>query len=291
VLRCLLALCLVLPGLLGAPPLYAQGSAQEQQAADFAEAKRHFEQGEKHRKAKRYEKAIAEFREAYDLRPSALLIYNIAVCYHEQGLLEEARLFYLEYLAADPESPYRAEVEAILVKLAGRIIKEKPRAAKGNDAAALRHYEEGEAAAGEKRYRDAAKAYAAAYILKPSPNLLYNIAQMYWTAGDAEQARDYYERFLTRAPQDSTDEKLLAAREEAEAHLAELDKAAEPLTQPAVSPALGPFLPPLITPEAEPRKSRSWLFVAAGAVGLGAATAVLISQSRFEPELIIDTER
>ncbi len=52
------------------------------------------------------------------------------------------------------------------------------------------------------KYREALDAYRAAYVLAPSPGLLFNLAQVYRLAGDCDDAAWMYRRFLATDPRD-----------------------------------------------------------------------------------------
>lgn len=69
----------------------------------------------------------------------------------------------------------------------------------------------------EQNYSDAIEAYKAAYVLAPSPGLLFNLAQAYRLAGDCGDAAWMYHRFLQTDPDGEL--KTLAQN-----HLDSLDK-------------------------------------------------------------------
>ncbi len=52
----------------------------------------------------------------------------------------------------------------------------------------------------DQNYTDAIEAYKAAYVLAPSPGLLFNLAQAYRLAGDCADAAWMYRRFLQTDP-------------------------------------------------------------------------------------------
>lgn len=68
-------------------------------------------------------------------------------------------------------------------------------------------------------YMKAVAAFKEAYVLAPSPGLLFNIAQAYRLAGDCDDAAWMYHRFLDTNPSDQ-------ARTLAEQHLANVEKCA-----------------------------------------------------------------
>jgi tetratricopeptide (TPR) repeat protein len=66
-------------------------------------------------------------------------------------------------------------------------------------AAARRHFEAGTRAFNVGEFDSAAKEYREAYKLKPDPNILYNVAQSYRLAKNAEQALFFYRSYMRNA--------------------------------------------------------------------------------------------
>lgn len=58
-----------------------------------------------------YERAIEEFKAAFDIKPNAGVLFNIAKAYERMARYEEAIDFYTQYLDLDPNAPDRADVE------------------------------------------------------------------------------------------------------------------------------------------------------------------------------------
>ncbi|MEO6773733.1 MAG: hypothetical protein ABI467_12065 [Kofleriaceae bacterium] len=52
------------------------------------------------------------------------------------------------------------------------------------------------------KFAEALEAYKAAYVLAPSPGLLFNLAQVYRLSGDCDDAAWMYKRFLETGPRD-----------------------------------------------------------------------------------------
>jgi len=69
-------------------------------------------------------------------------------------------------------------------------------------------------------YEQAIVAYKQAYLIAPSPGLLFNLAQAYRLEGDCSEAASFYRRFLDTDPE-------AAARKVAELHLAAVSSCAE----------------------------------------------------------------
>jgi tetratricopeptide (TPR) repeat protein len=62
------------------------------------------------------------------------------------------------------------------------------------------HFEQGRSYYDAGAYDDALREYQAAYKLMPAPPFLFNIAQCYRLKGDKQNAVDYYQKFLDKAP-------------------------------------------------------------------------------------------
>jgi tetratricopeptide (TPR) repeat protein len=65
----------------------------------------------------RYEEAVDAFRRAYEVKPDARLLYDIAECYRELRALDQALFYYDRYLAGWPDAYDRAEVEEKVAEL------------------------------------------------------------------------------------------------------------------------------------------------------------------------------
>jgi tetratricopeptide (TPR) repeat protein len=87
-------------------PAFAEGDKAE-------EAKAHFLSGQAAYDKRDYEKAIAEFEEAYRLHPSPAYLYNIAVAYELWGKPDKAAEYYERYAPSAPA----AEREQIAAKI------------------------------------------------------------------------------------------------------------------------------------------------------------------------------
>jgi tetratricopeptide (TPR) repeat protein len=62
------------------------------------------------------------------------------------------------------------------------------------------HFEQGRSFYDAGAYDDALREYQAAHKLMPAPQFLFNIAQCYRLKGDKQNAIDYYQKFLDKAP-------------------------------------------------------------------------------------------
>jgi tetratricopeptide (TPR) repeat protein len=105
----------------GAPALAAgKGKAQEAAAAAAAskeQAKKLFEKGMLLYDLRKFDQAIEQFDQAYQLYPQPAFLYNIAQAHRLAGRGREAIGFYQNYLRRMPDAPNRAEVEGHIAAL------------------------------------------------------------------------------------------------------------------------------------------------------------------------------
>jgi tetratricopeptide (TPR) repeat protein len=87
----------------------------------FADARQHFMAGQDYYSQGRYEKAIAEFDEAYRLDPRPLLLYNIGQAWEKLGDLVKAVDYLKKYLEADPNNEERTTLLNKLASLQERL--------------------------------------------------------------------------------------------------------------------------------------------------------------------------
>jgi len=85
--------------------------------ADVKAAHEWFDKGSVHHKLAEYAEAIHCYKEAYRLASEPVYLYNIAVAYRQLGDAANAVRYYELYLADDPDTPLKAEVEATLAAL------------------------------------------------------------------------------------------------------------------------------------------------------------------------------
>jgi tetratricopeptide (TPR) repeat protein len=85
--------------------------------ADKALAREHFKKGLSAYHLENYDKAIEEFRTAFEAEPDPVFLYNIAQAYRLSGRPEEAIKHYQKYLKLSPDAPHREDVEARIAEL------------------------------------------------------------------------------------------------------------------------------------------------------------------------------
>ena len=98
------------------PPARAAGG----EAARLHEARAHYEQAVAHYNLDEFAPALAEFREAYRLKPDPSFLFNIAQCHRKLGDNDAALDFYRKYLRSLPDAPNRADVERMIADLRAR---------------------------------------------------------------------------------------------------------------------------------------------------------------------------
>src|SRR5262249_40518497 len=83
------------------------------------EARRLFDEGQRHYNLGEYEQAIAQFKEDYRLSEAPLLLFNIAQAYRllGPGNCDPALQFYARYLRADPQTLDRNAIEQRMAEL------------------------------------------------------------------------------------------------------------------------------------------------------------------------------
>jgi len=82
--------------------------------ADLKKARAHYRLGKEAYAADRFDEAYREFEAGYRLSNRPAFLLNMGHARRRRGDLPEARALYQRFLFLQPDSPYRAEVEAIL---------------------------------------------------------------------------------------------------------------------------------------------------------------------------------
>ncbi len=114
--------------LLAACPLTAlaqkdsDGKGRKENATE--KAKEHFKAGQALFGAGQFEKAAESFLKAYEYKPLAAFLFNIAVCYEKVEKFVEAKQYFVEFLAKDPQTKELASIQA-RIRLLDRLIEYK----------------------------------------------------------------------------------------------------------------------------------------------------------------------
>lgn len=96
-------------------PLLAQVANLSQDPAESAKV--HFDAGKGYYESKKYDKALEEFQEAYDIIKSANILVNIGLCYQKVGGYKEAITAFKNYLRWKPYALDRKEIEGWIREL------------------------------------------------------------------------------------------------------------------------------------------------------------------------------
>ncbi|MDY7232067.1 TonB-dependent receptor domain-containing protein [Hyalangium rubrum] len=107
---------------------------------------------------------------------------------------------------------------------------------------ARRHFRNGMSLIAQGQFDQGIAELQEAYVIKPHPNVLYNIARAYLDAGRSVEALEWYRRYLTFNPPDAESVRATIARLEATVNAAEPAKPADPLPMPPPPQKGGPAL-------------------------------------------------
>jgi|GEM_PF-3572210 len=162
------ACCVAL--LSAAPPAHAQKKPSKRAVA---KAKKHYAAGERHYNLGEFDKAVVEYRAAYDLTERPALLFNIAQAYRLAGDAKQALHFYKTYLRLASNLPnvdyVQSQIAAMEAEMVAaenaereRLAAERERAAADRAAAEKEAAEQERRAAEEERKAEEARKAAAA---------------------------------------------------------------------------------------------------------------------------------
>jgi tetratricopeptide (TPR) repeat protein len=80
-------------------------------------ARRHFSKGDKLFALGRFDEALGHYEKAYEAKPLAGFLFNIAQCHRNLGHIDEAIFSYRKYLTEQPDADNRDEVEQQIADL------------------------------------------------------------------------------------------------------------------------------------------------------------------------------
>ena len=188
-------------------------------AEDKKAAAQHYKQGKVFFDAKDYERAIVEYKLAFDNDGKAAHLYNIARAYDLKGDPKNAIDFYNRFLSADPDATAAPQVREF-IRVATKAAAELDRKQREADEARRRAEDQRKLAAEKEQKRVAvtarirqAEAYAQANTWGPAgdeyraaseidgdPAHLLDAAEAYRKQPDNVKARDAYRLYLEKVP-------------------------------------------------------------------------------------------
>jgi tetratricopeptide (TPR) repeat protein len=146
--------------------LLAAGSAAAQSNAPARGVRELIESATKHYQAGDYDSAAAEYFAAYEKKPLAALLFNVAQSHRKAGRYAEALTLYERFLKEDPKSTLAPEAEAHATAMRAQIEAAKSSAEReAAERLARQRVEEAEAMA---RLREAERQKAEAALLLAS---------------------------------------------------------------------------------------------------------------------------
>jgi tetratricopeptide (TPR) repeat protein len=152
------------------------------------------------------------------------------------------------------------------------------------------HYALGQTAFKAGRYDQAVTEFEAGFAALPRPGFLLNIGHAERRRGNLRKARAAYKKFLLVEPTTKLRDDVMALLADLDSALADEDHAERAAATASITPPPLPAVPapapaqaPPVTlsvapPPAPPIYRRPWFWAAAGAVVLGAVTAIYLSQ-------------
>ncbi len=174
----------------------AEREEQERQKAfAAAEIQEHASKAQAHMDLFEYDAANREFKEAYRLSSDPMYLVKVGDTYRATGDCVEAQSLYSQYLTKRQNAP---DAKAVQAKIAEAKACETK--AGSNLGKIRKHYTTGVTHYDLAEYDKAAAQFKEAYRLSNDPAYLFNIAQSYRLAKNCEEARRFYERFLSVSP-------------------------------------------------------------------------------------------
>lgn len=174
----------------------AQGAATSTAAAPSPEADAAAERGKGLYREGKYVEALLEFQRAYEVRPTSALSYNIARCYEQLSQWDEAIKAYERFSSETANPRERTEaadkIEFLKSKVAG--------GTNTSDAKYQARIDNGKKAFARGDYDAAIQEFKAAFDIKPTSAVLFNIAKSYERLSRYEEAIDFYKQYLDLDP-------------------------------------------------------------------------------------------
>jgi len=164
---------------------------------------------------KKYETALKEFEDAYELLDGYskrfVILYNIGKCHEQLGRFESAGKHFKMYLdAAGPDATDRADVEKALEKLEKKATSVNEEFADGKA-----HVVQGKEFFGNQNYSAALAEFEKAHeLLEGHPMrafVLFNVGRCYEKLFRYHQALEYYKKYLDEAGPEAEDRATVKA--------------------------------------------------------------------------------
>lgn len=180
----------------GDPPPVATATA----AAEAPDAKGGAEEaaarGKELYRAGKYVEALLEFQRAYAAAPTAALSYNIARCYEQLSQWEEAIKTYERFQTETTVPREKTEAADKIEFLRSKLSSD----ATSPDARYKAKVENGKKAFARGDYESAIQEFKAAFAIKATPAVLFNVAKSYERLARYEEAIDFYQQYLDLDP-------------------------------------------------------------------------------------------
>jgi len=249
-------------------------------AEDKKAAALHYKQGKVFFDAKDYERAIAEYKLAFDNDGKPAHLYNIARAYDLKRDPKSAIDYYNRVLVADPDSPTAPQVREF-IRIATAAAAELDRKQREADEAKRRAEEQRKLAADKEQKRVAVTArirqakayeqagtwgpagdeYRAAAELDGDPAHLLEAAEAYRKQPDNVKARDAYQRYLEKVPLGDQSDAVRGKVAEVTLAIEKADEEARVAKQREDALKQKVFAPPLPALHRHQSSHRGWIVV------------------------------
>ena len=262
-----LFLCLALASTALAAPAASEANTEKARAA--------FQAAQTLYQASRFAEALTKFQEAQALKPHPVIIFNIARCHEQLGALPQALAAYREYLRLSPEATDRDAVKTSIASLEKRLPQNQQLVVSVEPADAVVKVD-------GKRVGSS----PASIELAPGEHALEVSAEGY----------EPFKRSFTMSPQRPLEMNVSLSAKPVVAPVVVADAPTRP---PELTPVDAPPMPPLVSQPNEPRRTRTFTWIAGGtaiasgavATGLGIAanaTAADIRSGQVRPTTQLD---
>lgn len=239
-----LFLCLALASSALAAPAAPEANTEKARTA-FSAAQTLYQAG-------RFAEALTKFQEAQALKPHPVIIFNIARCHEQLGALPQALAAYREYLRLSPDATDRDAVKTSIASLEKRVPQTQQLVVSVEPATAVVKVD------GKK-----VGSSPATIELPPGEHALEVSAEGY----------EPFKRSFTMSAQRPLEMNVSLSAKVVVAAVAVVDA---PTRTPELTPLDAPPMPPLVSQPDEPRRTRTFTWIAGGtAIASGAVATGL----------------